>query len=347
MLDAQGSLVAPAIEVLGITTLPPDEAETDADSGPGVLCLSGLIAGGAATGVVLVGLAVRRHDDMFDRSKDDGCNVNDNPPAPTLIRRKEVIMRTLWMRCSARSALAATVLFAAPLVAQPPTSNLVGLVRDSAGHPIPGVEVWLNGSDLYTHTNDNGGFRIPNTPVGAVKVSMRRMGFEQTNVDLVLRAGQTDSLVVALNSVAAKLEGVLVEDEAMTRSKRLLAGFWDRRSHGFGHYFTRDEIEKRDPHDFTDIVRTTPSLSVVNINGRKSLRFTRSPGVRGDCPPQYWVDGMRLENATPDEFPPQDVEAIELYSGSATIPPQFAPRVQTTRTQTCGVIVIWTRLPGA
>lgn len=255
-------------------------------------------------------------------------------------------MGKLWMRRPAHAMLAVAVAVAAPLSAQVTTSTLVGLVRDSAGHPIPGVEVWLRGSELYTHTNDSGGFRMVNTPVGAVKVGIRRMGFEQTNVDLVLRAGQTDSLVVALNAVAAKLEGVLIEDEAMTRSKRLLAGFWDRRSRGFGHYFTRDEIEKRDPHDFTDIVRMTPSLSVININGRKSLRFNRSPGIRGDCPPQYWVDGMRLENATPDEFPPQDVEAIELYSGSATIPPQFAPRVQTVRNQTCGVIVIWTRLPG-
>ena len=55
---------------------------------------------------------------------------------------------------------------------------------------------------------------------------------------------------------------------------------------------------------------------------------------------------MRVENASPDEFPPQDVEGIELYAGSATIPPQFAPRFQSIRTQTCGAVVIWTRLPG-
>ena len=256
-------------------------------------------------------------------------------------------MSSLWMR-SGGSALAGTLLFAGALGAQAPaTTLLVGLVRDSAGHPIPNVEVWLRGSDLHTHTNDFGGFRLPGAPVGAVKIAVRRLGFEQTTVDLMLRAGQTDSLIVALTSVAASLPGVLVEDEAMTRSKRLLAGFWDRRSRGFGHYFTREEIEKRDPHDFTDIVRMAPSVSVVHFNGRKVVRFSRSLGIRGDCPPQYWVDGMRIENASPDEFPPQDVEAVELYAGAATIPPQFAPRLATFRTQTCGAIVIWTRLPGS
>jgi hypothetical protein len=235
---------------------------------------------------------------------------------------------------------------AAPFVAQAQTTTLVGLIRDSTGHGIPGVEVWLRGSDLYTLTNDAGGFRMANSPVGAVKITVRRMGYEQATVDLTLRAGQTDSLIVALTAIAARLPGMLVEDEAMTRSKKLLAGFWERRSRGFGHFYTREDIERRGAHDFAEMVRMTPGITILSVNGRKSVRFSRSPGVRGDCPPQYWVDGMRVENASPDEFPPGDVEAVELYAGSATIPPQFAPRVQSIRTQTCGAVVIWTRLPG-
>ncbi|MEP6733387.1 MAG: carboxypeptidase regulatory-like domain-containing protein [bacterium] len=256
-------------------------------------------------------------------------------------------MGNLWKRFAGHMAVVSLALaLAVPLTARAQSTTLVGMIRDSSGRAIPNVEVWLRGSELLTHTNDAGGFRLANTPVGAVKITIRRLGFEQTTVDLQLRAGQTDSLVVALTSVAANLPGVLVEDEAMTRSKRLLAGFWDRRSRGFGHYVTRDEIEKREPHEFTDIVRMTPSVSIVNVNGRRVVRFSRGPGIRGDCPPQYWVDGMRVESASPEEFPPQDVEAIELYAGNATIPPQFAPKMQSLRSQTCGVIVIWTRLPG-
>ena len=77
-------------------------------------------------------------------------------------------------------------------------------------------------------------------------------------------------------------------------------------------------------------------------NGRNTLRFTRTQGPR-DCPPQYWVDGQRIEAGQPDEFTPEDVEAIEIYAGPATIPVQFAPRPWA---YTCGSIVIWTRLPG-
>ena len=236
---------------------------------------------------------------------------------------------------------------ASPAVAQAPSATLVGTVRDSAGTPVQGVEVWLRGSALYTHTADNGGFRLPGAAPGVARVTVRRMGFEPTTFDLQLHAGQTDSLVISLTVMPTSLPGMSVEEERTTRSKRLLAGFWERRSRGFGHYFTRGEIEARNPHQFTDIVRTTAGVSVVSINGRQSIRFSRSAGLRVDCPPQYWVDGMSVQNATPDEFPPQDVEALEIYAGEGTIPPQFAPRMLTFGPKTCGAVVIWTRLPGS
>lgn len=231
--------------------------------------------------------------------------------------------------------------------AQTPPTTLVGVVRDSSGNPVSGVEVWIRGSDLYTHTGENGGFRLPGAPAGAARVTVRRMGFESSTFDLQLRSGQVDSLIVSLTMIPTALAAVNVEEERMTRSKRLLSGFWERRSRGFGHYLTRAEIESKDPHDFTDVVRMTPGVSVVTVGGRRSIRFSRGSGIRGDCPPQYWVDGMRVENASPDEFPPSDLEALELYAGASTIPAQFAPRSFTIGQRTCGAIVIWTRLPGS
>lgn len=238
------------------------------------------------------------------------------------------------------------VLIAASAVAGAQTqyASLVGVVRDSSGNPIPGVEVRLNGGGspvAYTRTNDSGGFRLPDLAAGPVKVTARRLGFAPASMDVKLRPGRVDSLVLSLTATVVSIDGVLVEDEYDVRSHRLLAGFWDRRSRGFGNFVTRDEIEKRDPHDFVDIVRMVPSVQVLTKNGRKVLRLGR--GTVRDCPPQYWVDGLRIEAASPDEFVPQDVEAVEVYSGPATIPPQFIARFNS---YTCGAIVIWTRIPG-
>jgi putative OPT family oligopeptide transporter len=104
-----GAFLAIAIEVLGIPSLPvavgvylpistsaaiflggvirwlvdrrmsPEERSgPDADSGPGVLFSSGLIAGGAIMGVVLAGLAARQVAEKFDLSKTLGAMATSN-----------------------------------------------------------------------------------------------------------------------------------------------------------------------------------------------------------------------------------------------------------------------------
>jgi hypothetical protein len=228
--------------------------------------------------------------------------------------------------------------------AQQLPATLVGVVRDSMGTPIPAVEVRFTGADLISvRTNDSGGFRMVNLPVGIGSVTVRRMGFAPATAEVRLRSGRTDSLVFSLTALATTLAGVLVEDEYEARSHRLLAGFWERRSRGFGYFLTREQIEQREAHEFADLARMAPGMTIGMKNGRRTIRFNRNPGSR-DCPPQYVVDGMKIENGSPDEFTPQDVEAVEFYSGPATIPPQFAPRFNS---YTCGAVVIWTRLPGS
>lgn len=251
-------------------------------------------------------------------------------------------MRERLGREARRGALVAiATLVPAALAAQVQVTTLVGSIRDSAGHAVPDVEVRLNGA-LQSRTDDAGGFRIARIPVGPTTVGVRRLGFAPASTEVMLRTGRIDSLVFSLTAVAASLPSVLVEDEAMTRSRRLLAGFWERRDRGFGAFITRDEIEAKHARDFVELVRNVPSTTVRTVNGRPVIRFNRNLGGR-DCPPQYIVDGMRIEQGSPDEFSPEDVEAIEIYPGPATLPVQFAPRPWS---YTCGAIVIWTRLPG-
>ena len=62
-------------------TRPADLDAVDADSGPGVLFSSGLIAGGAIMGVVLAGLAAKHLDDKFDVGKALGAVATNNTVA--------------------------------------------------------------------------------------------------------------------------------------------------------------------------------------------------------------------------------------------------------------------------
>src|SRR3954469_19704307 len=102
--------------------------------------------------------------------------------------------------------IAMVALCGAPLAAanaQLLPATLVGIVRDSTGLPIPGVEVRYKGSDFVSvRTNDSGGFRMINLPTGLANVTVRRMGFVPATADVRLRSGRTDSLVFSLNPLA-------------------------------------------------------------------------------------------------------------------------------------------------
>jgi hypothetical protein len=220
---------------------------------------------------------------------------------------------------------------------------LVGVVRDSSGHPLMGVELRMQGQDaLLTRTNDEGGFRIASMPVGPASIALRRLGFAPAVIEVRLRANEIDSLVISMSALPTTLPEVAAVDEHDARSKSILARFWERRSSGFGSFMTRNEIESRNAPDFAELVRTIRGVQITTRNGRKVIRFGRSSGLR-DCPPQYILNGMRIENGSPDEFAPEDVEALEIYPGVSTVPIEFQPRPNT---YTCGAVVIWTRIPG-
>jgi hypothetical protein len=220
--------------------------------------------------------------------------------------------------------------------------TISGTVRDSAGAPIPGVEVVLLHRAGAVYSDSLGTFRLANVPSGKRALHFRRLGFEPKSLDTDITQGQTLALTVVLDPFATEIEGMTVEE--LTRKRQLLSDFYDRKSRGFGYFITRDEIEKRNPMNLSDMMRMVPGAKLIPMTGtnQATLRFSRAQ-IGRDCPPQYWVDGVKAYDLNIDDLIPSDVEGIEIYPGASTIPPQFNTREGTT---ICGVVLIWTRIPG-
>jgi hypothetical protein len=229
---------------------------------------------------------------------------------------------------------------AATSEAQAPRA-LFGLVKDSLGHAVAGAEVRARGNVVVAFSDDSGRFHVSQMPVGARGVFVRRLGFAPTRAPIATGAGDIDSVRVTLRAIAQALPKITVQDEHDSLSKKVLAEFWARRSRGFGKFMTRDEIEDKGASRFVDVVRNVSGVTIQFARGRQDIRFRGAAFGSRDCPPQYWLDGIPLQNGGADEFAPDNVEAIELYSSPATTPPQF-----NTRSATCGTVVIWSRLPG-
>ena len=60
------------------------------------------------------------------------------------------------------------------------------------------------------------------------------------------------------------------------------------------------------------------------------------------CQPMIWLDGQRAAGLEIDDLRSGDIQAIEMYRGASTTPPQFA----TAGVTQCGAVVVWTRRKG-
>ncbi len=251
-------------------------------------------------------------------------------------------------RFTLRSALVATavVLLLATTRANAQTTDIAhtgvvtGTVTDGAHQPIEQVEVSVVGGSATARTDTAGEFILAGLTPGRANLRFRRLGFEPVVLAAEIPMGDTTDVDVTLTVVAQQLKGVIVQADAAKIVK--LAEFEDRRRQGIGHFITRAQIEQRRPIRLSDMVRQVPGAVLVPGVARQStLYFAGAPHQR--CPPQYWVDGIMITGFNIDDIDPADVEGIELYSGPAGLPPEY----NRSRGNTiCGLVLIWTRLPG-
>jgi len=252
-------------------------------------------------------------------------------------------MRERSIHAGARRAartIGIACLAATRLGAQRHTGSVTGIVMDSAGTPIPGVEVTALKAAKVVRTDTAGRFSLSALPPGSSDFTFRRLAYSPLVLSILVPAGDTTSVEVTLGVTALRLTGVVVQEHAA--QLRFLEEFESRRRRGFGHFVTRAQIERRNPLLLSDMMRAIPGAVVMRgANGRAALRFARVG--RDNCPPQFFVDGLQVDGFSIDDMPPDDVEGIEVYAGASEVPPEFNRMRGTT---ICGTVAIWTRIPG-
>ena len=256
----------------------------------------------------------------------------------TLGRLASVTAHRFTTRLIVASSLVA--LWSLPAAAQ--RRNLAGVVRDSAGAPIPEADVSIASAHLLTRTNDAGTFVLTRVDPGQVELTIRRLGYVPKSLQFELHPNANDTLVIVMVAQALELPGVAVTDQTK-RHLLWVEDFYRRRAKGIGGtYYTRDDIEARHASRLSDVLREAPGVRFVRSRAGNGIRFDTPANFRRDCAPQYFVDGQRVANVEVDDFPARDVEGVELYAGPSSTPTQF----QQSAVTSCGTVVIWTRVPG-
>ncbi len=222
------------------------------------------------------------------------------------------------------------------------TSEVAGVVTAAqTGEPLMGVQVVIRGTRRWGITNQDGAFRLRGLKPGPYIIEFRHPNRAPVVYNLTLDPEKTTELAVRIDIRTVALPEVVIEGKE-TQPAAKMQDFFSRKSAGHGgYYITRKEIEERQPRVLSDMMRRVPGLRVDCDFGSCQVRtFTEARRIMGGCPIQYFLDGVPFTGDV-DELTPDQVEGIEIYRGSSSIPPQF-----NTGTSMCGVIAVWSRVPG-
>jgi hypothetical protein len=215
------------------------------------------------------------------------------------------------------------------------------VVAAQTGEPLMGVQVLVKGTRRWGLTNQEGVFRVTELKPGPQVIEFRHPNRAPMVYNLTLEPDRTTELAVKIDTRTVALPEVVIEGKE-TQPVAKMQDFFSRKVAGHGGYFiTRKDIDERQPRVLSDMMRRVPGLRVdCDFGSCRVTSFTEARRIMGGCPIQYFLDGVPFSGDV-DELTPDQVEGIEIYRGSSSIPPQF-----NTGTSMCGVIAVWSRVPG-
>jgi len=211
-------------------------------------------------------------------------------------------------------------------------------VRDSLGRSIAGAELTVEGTSVRGVTDDRGELRFTAVRGGPATIRVRRLGFQPTTVNVMVDQRVPAASVITLLAIPQRLAPIIVRGG--TNYTGRMAGFYQRRDLGIGHFVSREKLEHDNPGQLSDVFRRLPGVHITSTRFiRNAVRFR---GNGQNCWPLVWLDGAPLPTAEfdIDFLTPQSIEGIEVYSGISQIPPQF---MGSRGLGSCGVIVVWSR----
>lgn len=261
----------------------------------------------------------------------------------------------MTIRRSAASIAATLVLAMAAAIAsaagQAPRSTLAdtghaphlrGHVTDRRTHgPIVGAQIILDADGRFVTADSAGSYDFAGIPKGIVDLSVHARDFAVAHHTLQLIGTGSWVHDIELDSSVAIEKPIRLAPVPVTATERptnyRLQGFEIRRRSGRGQFLTDDEIRASGAANIADAARNMRGVTLDcggSMYGGCRIRMVGSPAR---CLPVYFVDGQ-MDNTFGPTTPIRDVVALEVYTGAADVPGEFAGR-----NAGCGVVALWTR----
>ncbi|MBI3567549.1 MAG: hypothetical protein HY084_05005 [Gemmatimonadetes bacterium] len=249
--------------------------------------------------------------------------------------------RVMWCALLSPAGLAAQARDA-------PYDVRVRVVDARSGIGLPEVELRDSTGALLGRADSAGILRLRITGAAPFVGRLQRPGFLPAPLR-VTRGAPGDSVVAPMAALAAQTLGTVqvVAEPAVARYSE----FERRRATAGGGIFLTDSvIATRGQVRLSDLFRRYPALHVVDSAGTFIVTSARAkktaaiPGQGTDLAPcvlQVIVDDLRMPwGFDIDQLDRNDIHAIEIYPGVATVPIEYRGAG---RDASCGIIAIWTK----
>lgn len=231
-----------------------------------------------------------------------------------------------------------------------PLPIMRGSIQDTLGRPLEGAMIEIAGLDRRATTPASGSYRFDEIKPGKYWVIARRIGYAPLQAALTFNRGDDREIVFQLEPAPHVLPEVMVREERVWKSR--YQDFVWRSKGAFGHFLTRDDLERSKAHYLGDVVRRylpwvntenffTPAIAGRFGFGGRSLGWPTSLAQRG-CAPAVSVNGGIPSGIwAVNDFRPEEVEAVEVYRGGRMMPAEFSGWGTS-----CGLVVVWTQISG-
>jgi hypothetical protein len=290
------------------------------------------------------------------------------------------MMDSVLRRASARRTFPAFLGLILPgLAAAQGSTTLTGRIVDTAGAPIVGASLRAPQLERSVAVDSTGHFRLEGLATGRVIVVGEAPGFAGKRAEVTIPASGSVEQNFTLVPNAHVLANVEVRARARQQLPLKLHEFEQRRNRGTGGRFLGpDEVARYNGRPLTDALKTImtgvrfqrTAGGEMNIVSQRSLNpssIRQSTNIK-PCGIQIFEDGQLLSDPNASALLiPSTVEqrtvtravpvgadrdydisgllsnnymAVEYYSDLASTPPGFR-----TGTPSCGVLVLWTRVP--
>lgn len=221
--------------------------------------------------------------------------------------------------------------------------TVIGTVaEEDTGSRIAGAVVELIPTDgspaVEVETDSVGMFLAHARGAGRFMMRVSHPEYATTDaVELTVGVDETLDVEVWMGREVVPLEPLTVR----ARRSGRLSGYYERLERpGFARFITRSEIARRPGARATDLLRDVPGVYIRRVRTTTGTGDNLITMRLGQCTPVIYIDGVQVRQSLGGGLDgllrPEMIEGVEVYRGSAGVPPQFAA-------DGCGVVAFWTR----